>query len=79
MLSFGTTVGAGLVDRVAERQVHRGVAPAVLGGDVDLAAELAEELAAFGVHGPFSVCNVRRVGMPCHLSIQLRVGRERFR
>src|SRR5262249_3123971 len=60
--------GAGLVDRVAQLQVHHGITAAVAGGDDDCAAELAPEPAPDGVHLPLLVLDVRPVGMSCHLS-----------
>src|SRR5690606_6840957 len=58
--------GLGLVDRVAEAEVHRRVGPADAGGDVDGAAELAEELAPLGVDGVLAGRHVGGVGMSCH-------------
>src|SRR5262249_25288543 len=53
-------------DCVTELQVRVRVAPPVLGGDLDGAAELAEQLAALRVDDPLAVRDVRGVGMPCH-------------
>src|SRR5262249_9177455 len=44
-----------LVDRVAQLQVHFGIAAAVARGDDDRPAELAEQLAPLGVDGPLLV------------------------
>src|SRR5207249_7873545 len=63
---LGHADGAGLVDGVAELEVHFRVAAAVPGRDDDRPAQLAELLAPLGVNGPFLVLDRCPVRMPRH-------------
>ena len=66
MLSLGMLTRAGLVDGVAQLEVHVGVAAAVPGRDDDGPAQLAPQLAALGVDGPLLVLDRGPVGMAGH-------------
>src|SRR5262249_38135730 len=60
--------GPGLVDGVPQREVHGGVAAAGPGGDDDVPAELAEQLAPLGVHHGLVSHDVLGVTVPCHVA-----------
>src|SRR5207249_5956636 len=63
---LGTAIGPGLVNGVAELQVHVGVAAAMARGHENRPAELGEQPAALRVDNPLPVRDVRRVRMTSH-------------
>src|SRR5439155_21314191 len=63
---LGHADGAGLVDGVAELEVHFRVAAAVPGRDDNRPAQLAEQLTPLGVYGPFLVLDRCPVRMARH-------------